>query len=123
RRRARRSLHVQRPDRDAAGHRRHRRPPHLERRHHRVGVTSPSVDLRTSNGRIEVSFAEAPDSVRARTSNGRIEVLVPSGSGPYRVDASASNGRTQIDVDTSRSAELEMDLSTSNGNIFVRYVD
>lgn len=87
------------------------------------GVTSPSVDLRTSNGRIEVSFAEAPDSVRARTSNGRIEILVPSGSGPYRVDASASNGRTQIDVDTSRSAELEMDLSTSNGNIFVRYAD
>ncbi len=87
------------------------------------GLTTPNVDLRTSNGRIEVFFAEPPRSVRARTSNGRIEVFVPSGVPPYSIDANASNGRTDLDIATDPSADLRMELTTSNGNIVVAYAD
>lgn len=88
-----------------------------------MDLTTPNVDLRTSNGRIEVAFIEVPRSVLARTSNGRIEILVPSDAPPYVIEASASNGSTDLDIATDPAAELRMELTTSNGNVVVGYTD
>lgn len=85
------------------------------------GLTSPSAEVVTSNGRVELDFDSAPDSVTVRTSNGSVEVVLPSDAPPYAVDASTSNGQVDTDIRTDPSAEASIDVSTSNGNVAVRY--
>ncbi len=83
-------------------------------------LTAATTDARTSNGSIELSFLEAPQSVLARTWNGRIEVVVPDTEVLYRVEMNTSNGGTDNLVRTDPNSDRTIDLSTSNGSITVR---
>ena len=49
-------------------------------------LTSSTVDAQNTNGRIELSFLDPPQTVSARTENGRIDVVVPDTDVLYRVD-------------------------------------
>jgi hypothetical protein len=82
---------------------------------------SLDVDFRTSNGRIEVDASQPPDRIVARTSNGRIEIALPSEAPPYAVDASTSNGNTQLDIRTDPASAHRIEARTSNGSITIRY--
>lgn len=74
------------------------------------------VTAESSNGAIEVRLDRAAD-ITARTSNGPIEVTVPSGG--YAVSTETSNGDTEVGVADDPDAEHRLDLHTSNGDITV----
>ncbi len=84
-------------------------------------LASRDVDLRTSNGRIEVDASQAPERIVARTSNGRIDIALPSDAAPFAVEVSTSNGSTSIDIRTDPASSQQIDARTSNGDIAIRY--
>ena len=55
-------------------------------------LTSSTVDAQNTNGRIELSFLDPPQTVSARTENGRIDVVVPDTDVLYRVDLHTRTG-------------------------------
>jgi hypothetical protein len=83
-------------------------------------LTSAAVDARNTNGSIELSFLDPPQSVYARTQNGSIEVVVPDTEVLYRVEMDTSHGGTDNLVRTDPNSERTIDLATSNGSITVR---
>lgn len=83
-------------------------------------LTAPSVDARNTNGRIELSFIDPPQSVYARTQNGSIEVVVPDTEVLYRVEMDTSHGGTDNLVRTDPNSDRTIDLATTNGSITVR---
>jgi len=83
-------------------------------------LTAATVDARNSNGRIELSFIDPPQSVYARTQNGSIEVVVPDTEVLYRVEMDTSHGGTDNLVRTDPNSDRTIDLATSNGSITVR---
>lgn len=84
-------------------------------------LAAPVLVVGTSNGRISLSFAAAPERVEADTSNGAIEVLLPTDSPPYVIEADTSNGEVDAGVRTDPGAAASLDLRTSNGDITVDY--
>lgn len=84
---------------------------------HGTGLSGGDVTVETSNGSIELSLA-TPQSVEGTTSNGAIDITVPRGR--YEVDASTSNGRTDIGIDDDPNADNSIELRSSNGAITVR---
>jgi DUF4097 and DUF4098 domain-containing protein YvlB len=86
-----------------------------------TGLTSEVFDARTSNGRIDTTFTQAPRSVVLDTSNGSVDVVLPSDAPPYRVSTSTSNGKVTTEIRTDPAADGSFDIRTSNGSITVRY--
>lgn len=76
----------------------------------------------TDNGRIELSFADAPDEIDAHTDNGRIVVRVPAGE-TYDVDATSDNGAVEIAVTDADEADRRVRASSDNGAIDIEYAD
>jgi hypothetical protein len=86
------------------------------------GLQGPSVSARTSNGAVELAFADPPTTVDARTSNGAVEVVVPHDATTYRVDVRTSwVGSTDVAVRSDPSSPRSITARTSNGSITVRY--
>ncbi|WP_158412528.1 DUF4097 family beta strand repeat-containing protein [Ilumatobacter nonamiensis] len=83
-------------------------------------LTSGIVDASTSNGRIELAFAEPPTTVTGRTDNGSIEVTVPDEDVLYRVDLSTDNGSRDNAVRTDPASDRLIDLTADNGSVTVR---
>lgn len=88
-----------------------------------TGLESDMVDLVTSNGRVDLTFAVAPSSVSVRSSNGALQVLVPPDAPPYAVETSTSNGSVTTDIRTDPSAPDTISLRTSNGSITLGFDD
>ncbi|PWB97010.1 DUF4097 family beta strand repeat-containing protein [Salinibacterium hongtaonis] len=82
-----------------------------------TGLSGGDIVVETSNGSIELALS-TPQNVRAETSNGGIDLTVPRGE--YRVDASTSNGRTDIGITDTPDADNEIELRSSNGSISVK---
>ena len=87
-----------------------------------VGTRSDQPDHRRrfDNGRIELSFAEPPDTVTASGDNGSIEIVVPEIDGGYDVTADSSNGGVDILVTNNPESPHKIRLETDNGSITVR---
>jgi hypothetical protein len=83
-------------------------------------LTAPSVDARNTNGSIELSFLDPPQSVVASTRNGSIDVVVPDAEVLYRVQMDTRHGGTDNLVRTDPNSDHVIDLSTGNGSITVR---
>ena len=86
-----------------------------------TGLSSIEFDARTSNGRIELTFVEPPETVTLRTSNGAVTVVLPEDSPPYALTTSTSNGRVNAEVRTDPAAPATIDVETSNGDITIEY--
>lgn len=85
------------------------------------GLSSIEFDARTSNGRIELTFVESPETVSLRTSNGAVTVVLPEDSPPYALTTSTSNGTVDAPVRTDPAASATIDVETSNGDITIEY--
>lgn len=85
------------------------------------GIGSSSVDVQTSNGRIEMEFSVTPGSVTLRTSNGRVDVLIPADAPAIALSTSTSNGRVDSNIRTDPASSHRVEVRTSNGNIDIRY--
>ncbi|MFG3255655.1 DUF4097 domain-containing protein [Streptomyces sp. NPDC048172] len=80
------------------------------------GLTGRSLRAESSNGSLDLSTA-VPQDIRVNSSNG--DVTVHPAKGPYRVEASTSNGDKTLKVPDEKKAPHLLDLSSSNGDITV----
>jgi hypothetical protein len=78
-----------------------------------------AVDVATSNGAIEMSGLSGEVSVR--TSNGDIEIVLADDAPAVARSTTTSNGRTDTQIRTDPNADASMTITTSNGDITVRY--
>jgi Putative adhesin len=83
-----------------------------------MDATSARVSADTTNGQVELHFADAPDEAIARSTNGSITIRVPEGDA-YFVDAQTTNGRVSSEVESDRFADSTLTAETSNGDISV----
>ncbi|WP_411719917.1 DUF4097 family beta strand repeat-containing protein [Mycetocola sp.] len=82
--------------------------------------TSTEVQAQTTNGGVQLSFAEAPDEVTANSTNGAIRVEVPDDGTGYDIQADTTNGRVDTeDVPSDRRADHTITAQTTNGGITI----
>jgi hypothetical protein len=86
-----------------------------------IGLRSATVHASSDHGDVQLQFARAPRDVDASSTHGDVTVVVPRGSGPYRVKLSTDHGSTSGDVRTDPSATRIIDLSSAHGDVTVRY--
>jgi hypothetical protein len=84
-------------------------------------LTSSVTSAGSSNGRIELSYSEPPDTVTASGDNGSIEVAVPEIETGYDVTADSANGGDDIFVNNNPESPHKITLETDNGSITVLY--
>jgi hypothetical protein len=83
-------------------------------------ASSLEVSARTTNGRVELGFADPPTSVEARSTNGAITIRVPDDNASYFVDARTTNGGIDTDeVPSNRQADRTISAETTNGGVTV----
>lgn len=86
-----------------------------------TALGSDTVVTRTDNGRIGLTFDDAPRSVTTRTDNGAISVRLPEDTARYSVDAHSGNGAVDVDVHTDPDAEHQVAATSDNGSIGIGY--
>ncbi len=84
-------------------------------------LRAAAVITETDNGRIHLTFAEPPDSVRAHTDNGSVVVQLPDDGTRFAVDAHSDNGDVDLDVAVDPDAERLIVARTDNGAIDIRH--
>lgn len=83
--------------------------------------TSGVVKASSRNGRVSLSFDDAPRDVRAESANGRVEIVLPDTEDAYLVDASSDNGSVNTPVRADPSSSRRILAESNNGNVTVRY--
>lgn len=83
-------------------------------------LRSERVDAASDVGRVAVTFAEPPASVRASSETGAVEVTLPAGGEPYAVDATSDVGGTVVDVRTDPASPRSVVARTAVGHVSVR---
>lgn len=84
-------------------------------------LRSSVVDTHTDNGRIRLTFDDAPTSVTARSDNGAIAVRLPDRDLDYSVDADSAHGNVDVDIRTDPVADRHVTARSDNGAIDVEY--
>lgn len=79
--------------------------------------------LETKSGDVRAEFASVPSRVTAMSKSGDARVLVPEGSGPYRVSTEVKSGDVQTQVRTAPSAPNTIIVATKSGDVTVGYTD
>lgn len=80
-------------------------------------IRAQDVRAHSSSGGVALELL-TPRTVDADTSSGNVELTVPRGV--YRVDANADSGEENIEVARDPSAQRQLTLSTSSGDITVK---
>ncbi|WP_139173756.1 hypothetical protein [Geodermatophilus telluris] len=84
-----------------------------------VDLDVPLFEVGAGAGTVTATFTGAPGEVRVDAgAAGNVEVVVPDGR--YRVDADATVGPTEVQVDHDASAGRSIDASTGVGQVTVR---
>jgi hypothetical protein len=88
-----------------------------------VSVTDAAsriVRASTTNGSVELTFTDAPDTVDAGSTNGSITVRVPVSQVSYLITAQTANGEVNTDtVPSDRTARRSITAQTTNGSVTV----
>jgi Putative adhesin len=84
-------------------------------------LASASVEAHTGNGGVHLSWTAAPTQVSATTGNGDVRVVVPAGSGPYRVSTHTGTGSSHVAVASDPSAVASIVVDTGSGGITIGY--
>ena len=79
--------------------------------------------LETKSGDVRAEFASIPSEVTARSASGNAKVLVPEGTGPYRVQTEVKSGDVETRVRTDPSARNTITVATKSGDVYVGYTD
>lgn len=83
-------------------------------------LRSARVDAASDVGRVAVTFAEPPASVRASSETGAVAVTLPARGEPYAVDATSDVGGTVVDVATDPDSPRSVVARTAVGHVSVR---
>ncbi|MGC4944055.1 DUF4097 family beta strand repeat-containing protein [Kribbella sp. DT2] len=84
-------------------------------------LTATKVNGKTTSGKVDLTFAAAPDEVRAQGTSGDVTVVVPEGTETYKVDTDTSSGDEQAEVRTDPAATRTITAKTSSGDVTVEY--
>jgi hypothetical protein len=85
-----------------------------------TAAASKIVQASTTNGSVELTFTDAPDSVDAGSTNGAVTVRVPVSQVSYLVTAQTTNGSVNTaTVPSDRTARRSITAQTTNGNVTV----
>jgi hypothetical protein len=83
-------------------------------------AVSDAVQATTTNGSVELTFADAPDTVDTGSTNGSIRVRVPVSGVSYLVTAQTTNGSVDTDsVPSDSTSRRSITARTTNGGITV----
>ena len=74
-----------------------------------TGLGAGPVNATSRDGDLELEFAEPPTAVAATGRDGSVSVVLPSGSGPYDLTASAADGQVTAPVRTDPSSAARRD--------------
>lgn len=77
-----------------------------------------TYQVRTNAGKVNLTFAKPPDSVKVKTDIGQVTLTVP-GSTKYAVTADTTVGSQDVQVDRDPSSPHRIDVSTSVGSITI----
>jgi Putative adhesin len=77
-----------------------------------------TYQVTTNAGKVGLTFAKPPDSVRVKSDVGEVTLTVP-GNTKYAVTADATVGSKDVPVDTDPSSQHRIDVSTSVGSITI----
>ena len=88
---------------------------------HGSQLRSASVQASTGDGGIQVDWATAPTTVVATTGSGGVHLVVPRGSGPYRVATHTGSGGVNVRVATDPQSTSSISVQTGDGGIDVGY--
>ena len=86
-----------------------------------TGLGSGPVNATSRDGDVELEFAEPPSAVAAKGRDGSVTVVLPAGSGPYDLTASAVDGQVTAPVRTDPSSERAVTVDARDGDVTVRY--
>jgi len=87
------------------------------------GLTGPSVDAHSNDGRVTVGFAQGaspPNQVTATSGTGAVTVSVPP-SGTYRVVAVSATGSASNEVRSDPTSPHTIRASSTDGDVTVQY--
>jgi hypothetical protein len=85
-----------------------------------TAAASKIVQASTTNGSVELTFTDAPDSVDAGSTNGAVTVRVPVSQVSYLVTAQTTNGSVDTGtVPSDRTARRSITAQTTNGSVTV----
>jgi hypothetical protein len=83
-------------------------------------AVSDAVQATTTNGSVDLTFADAPDTVDTGSTNGSITVRVPVSGVSYLVTAQTTNGSVNTDsVPSDSTSRRSITARTTNGGITV----
>jgi Putative adhesin len=82
-----------------------------------------NVTAHSSGGDVQIRLVTSPKTVIADSSGGEVLVVLPNDPTRYRVEASSSGGETQVQVQTDPNSENVIRVSSSGGDVTVRYAE
>lgn len=86
------------------------------------GLSAPTVEAHTRNGRVRLTFIDVPGSAVAITDNGSITMQLPDGhTDGYDVDAATGNGAVEVGVRTDPASDHRITARSDNGSIDIGY--
>jgi hypothetical protein len=83
---------------------------------HGAGLGAGAATAHSTSGRIDLAFAQRPNSVTTHSSSGAVELTVPGG--PYAVTAHTSSGSRSVSVPTGSGPAIS--ITTSSGDVVVK---
>jgi hypothetical protein len=86
-----------------------------------TSLLATSLEATTGNGGISAAWTTAPTSVDATSGDGGIDLVVPAGSGGYRVSATTGDGSTTIAIPNDPAASSSIAARTGDGGITIGY--
>ena len=81
------------------------------------GVRSKSVQASTGDGGVHIDWSVAPSTVVATTGDGGIGLVVPPGTGPYRISSHTGDGGVHVTVPTDPAATATITAESGDGGI------
>lgn len=88
---------------------------------HATELEADRVAAEATTGSIELEFTAAPREVGAEVTTGDIVVTVPDDGDPYRVVGETQTGERAVQIATDPSSDRVIDVSTSTGDVTIRY--
>lgn len=88
-----------------------------------IDIAPSSLVAHSSAGDVRVSLTRPPQLVSADSSAGEVTVTLPRDETSYRVEAESSAGSTNVSVRTDPQATRIIRVSSSAGDVTVRYAD
>lgn len=85
-------------------------------------LSGDAIEATATSGNITLDFAESADHIAAETTQGNVEITVPRGRS-YQVLTDSTHGTADVQVTTDPEADAVIDVTTSSGDITVRYAD